>query len=185
MGNGNVVTPGVLGGIHGPIRRRQQLIEVQAMLGMGGHAHGDREAGQQATTRHWDLAHRQPRALPDPRCLFGAGRVQEDDELLAAQTHHGVGAAHRCPELHRDPLQEKVSGSVAGAVVDHLEMIEVEEEQGDGLPISRGATEVPLGGIPQPAAVVEVGQRIGHGGIEQLDVELGVVPRRCCDMGKE
>ena len=64
------------------------------------------------------------------------GRVdlrQQHHELVAAQPRHRVGVAQRPGQLGRDGLQQCVARFMAQAVVDLLEMVEVEEDDGEAM----------------------------------------------------
>ncbi len=79
-------------------------------------------------------------AASDPRACSatdrdrGCAEVRQDErELVATQPRHGVGIAHAL----RQPLgglpQHHVARGVAEAVVDRLEVVEVDEEQRERL----------------------------------------------------
>ena len=54
--------------------------------------------------------------------------VEKHRELVATEPRRRVGRAHERIDARRDPLQQKVTGAVPEAVVDRLEVIEVEEQ---------------------------------------------------------
>ena len=56
--------------------------------------------------------------------------AHEHDELVAAESGDEVLGAHGVAELLRRELEQVVAGGVAARVVDVLELIEVDEEQG-------------------------------------------------------
>ena len=98
---------------------------------------------------------------------------QEQDELVAAQAGDGVAVAHARLQALGDLLQQPVAQAVAQGVVDDLEAIEVEEQ--DGQP-RRAAVRL---GHRDGEAVVEqqpVGQA-GEGVVvgELLDLLLGAL----------
>ena len=55
--------------------------------------------------------------------------MEEHDEFLAAEPHHSIGAAHGRAQLRRDALEHDVTDCVPAAVVDGLEVVEVDEQQ--------------------------------------------------------
>jgi hypothetical protein len=57
--------------------------------------------------------------------------LEQESELVAAQARHRVDHPHRAPEPHREGDQQLVAEPVPEAVVDDLEAVEVEEEQGE------------------------------------------------------
>jgi hypothetical protein len=58
----------------------------------------------------------------------GVDVFQQDRELVAAQTGHGIGRADAGPEPFRDQTQQLVTCGVPEAVVDILEPVEVDEQ---------------------------------------------------------
>ncbi len=103
---------------------------------------------------------------------------QQTGELVAAQPGHQVGAGERGEPLrHAD--QHLVSGGVSVAVVDLLEVVQVEHHRDEWLP---GGVGEQGGGQPEErAAVRQPGERIVAGGVplggqlglEQLDLGFG------------
>jgi hypothetical protein len=99
---------------------------------------------------------------------------QQDGELVAAQPCHRVARAHAAAEPVRELLQEAVADMVAQRVVDLLEAVEVEEEEGQGPAEAQGVLEP----LAQQAAVGEPGQRVVQGLVAQpllLRLALGDV----------
>src|SRR4030095_8147538 len=88
----------------------------------------------------------------------------EDEELLASPAHDHVGLAQRLAQPLRDSDEYAVAGRVAVAIVDFLEVIEVEEhERLDQLAV--GAAALFLSArvadeVLEIASVVERGQWI-------------------------
>ena len=63
--------------------------------------------------------------------LLGAGdSLVQDGELVPSQPRHGVRRPHRRTQTVADGDQEMVTGRVTEAVVDELEVIEIEGEEG-------------------------------------------------------
>ena len=62
-----------------------------------------------------------------------ARAAAQDRELVAAQARDQVALAHGGPEPLRDLDQQAVAGLVPEAVVDDLEVVEVEEQHRDAL----------------------------------------------------
>ncbi len=64
------------------------------------------------------------------RSYVGLGQLpQQDGELIAAQPRHNVGGAHVPHEHHRHRLEHGVAGGMAVAIVDGLEVVEVEVDE--------------------------------------------------------
>ena len=57
--------------------------------------------------------------------------LADHHELVAAEAGHGVGGAHALSQPVGGLHQQLVAGAVAEAVVDDLEVVEVEEEHDD------------------------------------------------------
>ena len=73
------------------------------------------------------------------RLLFVGEAVDQDAELVAAEAGDDVAGPQVGAQARRDGSQQGVAGVVAEAVVDQLEVVEVEEEDpdrgaGDGRP---------------------------------------------------
>ena len=63
--------------------------------------------------------------------LCGVDTLEQDCELVAAQPRDGIGVTHGLLEASRDADEQLVAGRVAEAVVDGLEVVDVDEEHGD------------------------------------------------------
>ena len=57
--------------------------------------------------------------------------LEQNRELVAAQTGSGVALAQRGAQTRRDGLQHSVPGVVAERVVDVLEVVEIQEQNGE------------------------------------------------------
>ena len=91
---------------------------------------------QRSAISLWPATQRHGERLEDP--LGGVGRLlavldvlEQHRELVAAEARGGVGAADALVEPARDLDQHLVAGRVAEAVVDRLEVVEVEEDHGE------------------------------------------------------
>jgi hypothetical protein len=119
-----------LGGVHGHVGLAEDGVYL------GGLAHGDADAGPDLdlpAVEGEGGPHRLQDAPGDPdRDLVAGGLLEQGGELVAAQAGHGVLApdAGLEPAGHGD--QEVVAGGVAELVVDRLEVVQVDEEQGQG-----------------------------------------------------
>ena len=68
--------------------------------------------------------------LGDPgRVVVGGHVLDEDDELVAAEAGHGVARGDDRPEALAERDEQLIADVVAEAVVDHLEPVDVAEEQ--------------------------------------------------------
>ena len=72
-------------------------------------------------------------AFGGQRCLLTVGIDQQDDEFVAAQSGNGVFGTHAFKQAHGGLLEQLVAGFVTERVVDHLEVVEVDEHHTDTL----------------------------------------------------
>ncbi len=90
--------------------------------------------------------------------FIGAGADHDDGEFLAPQPGHEI----HCPDIEAKPLPQQfergVAGLMAESVVDDLEAVDVDHQQGDVRHLFRRqhAFEVPH----EVATIIEAGQRI-------------------------
>jgi hypothetical protein len=73
-------------------------------------------------------------SLRNRQSVLLRGTGQEQDELLPAPAREQVAGPQPLLTCFADPAQGLVPGRMAPAVVDHLEMIDVEQQQGHRLP---------------------------------------------------
>ena len=99
-------------------------------------------------------------AIPHPR--------QQYRELVPAQPGDGIGGAQATLDAHRGATQDLVADAVPHRVVDGLEVVEVEEEEGE---IGAGA-DVPLQLTLEGAPVGDPGQSVDARHVLDLGVAL-------------
>ena len=97
-----------------------------------------------------------------------ADAFEQDRELVAAETRHGVGRPGRLDQSLRGGLQQTVAGVVPQRVVDVLEVVQVEEHDRDALlrPLRKG--QGVLDAVPEQAAVRQQRERVVEGQLAQL-----------------
>ena len=88
---------------------------------------------------------------------IGSRAHADHDELVPAQTHHGVRAAGHAAQSLADRGQHRIAHLVPVGVVDDLEVVEVEEHEGDR---AVGGLQQLLQAVVEEAAVVQPGQRV-------------------------
>src|SRR5687768_17404281 len=57
--------------------------------------------------------------------------LQHDDKLISTETRHRIGLTQRVSDPACALLQEPIAGGMPDAVVQHLEPIEINEQDGD------------------------------------------------------
>ena len=83
------------------------------------------------------------------RPLLVADVVEQDRELVAPESGGRVGGPERIRDATRHRDEDVVAAGVAKGVVEHLEVVEVDEQDGERLAI---ATPAPLEGVVDPIA---------------------------------
>jgi len=102
--------------------------------------------------------------------------LKQDDELVAAKAGNCIDGAHRAQQTVAHRGEQQIARVVAEAVVDDLEAVEIEKEDGDGVAVSARA------GVRQTTekerAVGEPTEGIMEGLVGQPGVRRGVGARR-------
>ena len=99
------------------------------------------------------------------------GLRQDHAELVAAEAPDDVGLAQPRAQQRRDGAEQFVAGRVPVAVVDVLEVVDVDRQQRRRMAVALGVADDPLELVMEAAPVVEAGQRIVIGELAQLSVE--------------
>ncbi len=110
---------------------------------------------------------RQAQALATAFQLFRVGVGQQQDELLAAVTGQDVAIAQTGTRHRGEGLQDPIAGGVAVAVVDPLEVIEVDQRQAV-LPVRQQVFQRPAGHAHEMPAVEQTGEFVGGHQVFQL-----------------
>ena len=102
------------------------------------------------------------------------GDVEDErGELVAAEAADHVGRAQAPPQHLGGRAQHLVAGQVAGGVVDELEVVEVEHEQGSVLAPAVHASQLAVQPVHEPPPVEQPGERVVVG--EQAQLALGLL----------
>ena len=119
-------------------------------------ARGDAQPGLDVVPRM--LAHDLAQSLAGTQRRVGRGVAQDDSELFAAHAHDDVlgpaGAAQDAGQLD----ENAIANGVRKAIVDVLEVIQVEQRHRHRLALARGQG---LRRFLEPAAIAQAGERIG------------------------
>ena len=97
------------------------------------------------------------------RCVRGKYR-----ELLAAEARHHVVIAGEFHQAARDALEHLVADVMAMRVVDHLEVIEVEDHHSDGFADLAERPQIFDHRVVEVSPVVHAGESIGRSGLLQV-----------------
>ena len=144
------------------------------MLGFGSQPFGDADAG--AHVQRDVVAgkiERRSKDVEDPlRHCLGAGcqrgSLGQDDELIASEASDRVTFAKRASQADTDSGQQLIADGMAQGVVDVLEVVEVEEEQGHRGMVSSGAGQHLVDAVENQGAVGKTGERV----MKRLMLEL-------------
>ena len=98
--------------------------------------------------------------------------IEDDDELVAADTADTVGRTDDRLEKADGLSKDLVAGRVAESVVVLLEVVDVEEEQRDGVAVAAGAVENHRQEAIEVATVVGAGEIVAEGRLSELGVLL-------------
>ncbi|MNI32229.1 hypothetical protein D3C73_861350 [compost metagenome] len=159
----------------------QQFFAGRAVLGKqadadaGGHDHAP--SGQLD-----GLLHFQHDALRHMPCLFAIAQADEQAELVAAEArHHILLAAHRTLDVAGHDREQFIAGIMAQAVVDTLEVVQVEEHHRKHAAF-RGLLEQFLGeNLVEAAAVDQTGQGVVVRCVLQRQACLIQLAQQCVD----
>ncbi len=101
------------------------------------------------------------------RLVFVGEAIDQDPELVAAEAGDDVSRAQVGAQARRHGAQQGVAGVMAEAVVDQLEVVEVEEEDADRRARDRGFAESVAEGVDEAEPVGEPGQRVVQDAVAQ------------------
>ena len=94
--------------------------------------------------------------------MLGVG--QHHGEFLAAEPADQIGLAQTRARGLGEDLQHLVADRVAEAVVDRLEMIEIDQQHGDRAVARDLLLQQRLGVLQERAAIEQAGERVDHRG---------------------
>ena len=101
--------------------------------------------------------------LVERECLAFAGVGQDDAELLAAVAPGQVAAPQFLAQQACEQLQRVVALGVAMGIVDVLEMVDVEHDHHQRMPVAAGVGQLGLGPLGPGTAVEQAGEVVGDG----------------------
>ncbi len=136
-GDGDAVATAALGDVHGEIGVAQQTPARRGVRGVTRsrhHRHADAHTDDDRVGADGERpAQRGHDGLGHLDRLLGARAVQHDDELVTAEPgdHVAGGLVGEGPDAGRDLGEHGVTDVMTAGVVDHLEPVEIAEEDGD------------------------------------------------------
>ena len=99
---------------------------------------------------------------------------EDPGELLPADPRDELAGARRRRQVAADVGQDPVADLMAVGVVDGLEVVEVEDDEGQEVPVAPGALDLAVEALREGAPVRQAGERVGLGQPRQLGARLGV-----------
>ncbi len=161
------IAPLSLGGEHRRVGVLHERLGVQGVVGedAGADAGPDRDrVARDQERRAQGAAHffRERAEVVAPRQL---GKNQS--ELVAGQACHGVARPHQRSEPVRDAAEQKVAHVMTERVVDHLEPVDVQEKETQGMPVTTRPHQLLLETVEEQSPVREVGQAVPMGEIPE------------------
>src|SRR3954452_9593702 len=149
-----------------------------------GDTRGERDL--QLQTGHGDRPspHGVADALGGVARTLPAGLGKDDDELLAAVAAHDVDLTDLVADAVRDLHHDRVANRVAVRVVDLLEQVEVEHQDGQGAVEPAGALDLAGQGRLEEPVVSEPGEAVGDRQSLRLLMKQHVVERHRCLSGE-
>jgi hypothetical protein len=157
----------VLGDIAGAVGRAHDLRERVPARGDGDQPDASADGKTLVLPGEWELLDGVHQILRDPERVLLRAVLEQDAELIAAEARQGIALAQGPLEHGRELAQERIARHMAAGVVDELELVEVEIEQGVGVSCV-GAREHPFQAALQLGPVDEAGERVMGGLIAQL-----------------
>ena len=97
----------------------------------------------------------------EPHCALRCVQIFGDDrELIATETSHQVDFAHGRLQARRDLLKQRIAGWMAQRIIDILEAIEIEAENGHQLIVPAGPCDGAVEMLAKLHTIGESGQRM-------------------------
>jgi len=153
--------PEFFGAIHGRIDAGQKILPGGVFVLDNGVANAARGVEDIATADKTYLAHGFDDGRCDPLHHFGVGLRKQNGELFATDLRLGVYfAASGLSQDRRYLGQDLVADGMPVAIVDVLEMVEIEKNDADGSGVAPGATEFTIGDLGKCATVQEPCRRV-------------------------
>ncbi len=176
LGSPEGVLSRLLGLVHHPVGQGKEILGVGGMVRIEGDADGDRGLDGRGSRNvgvhpeHRDLL---PDAVDNAR---GSGQIdlrKDKGEFVAPVAGHDVTLARPREEEGRHLLEVAVPDRVAEGVVDPLEVVEVDDADGEGGVVALGTAHLIIQKLPEDPLVEETGEGVPHGKVFDLLVVEG------------
>ncbi len=166
------IAAAILGLVQRKIGVAHQIRQLRAVARRQGDADAGGDAGPLAIE-----VERGPDAVQDPLGDLNHGRRlgqlgQHDREFVAAQAAQAVARPQNLPQALGDLDQQEIAGVMAEAVIDLLEAVQVEQQQGSRGLAQAAAAQHLLEMLTEQGAIAEASQRIVIGQLLQLGRDL-------------
>src|SRR5690606_13925923 len=139
-------------------QRRQVVVRLQR-----GDADAQGHQQQFALHRQVVLGGLSAQLLGDLPGMVQVGLAQQQQELLSSPAADDVGAAQTAAQALGEGLQRLVAGVVAVAVIEPLELVEVDQQRAQRALLALGVLQRLPGQQVEAAAVGQSGELVGHG----------------------
>ena len=168
-------TPG-LGLVHGGISAAQQPLQIGGIVWIQGNADADAGVGLSPLDVEGGVKFLQDTPGRDADRLLTVGTGQHNHELVPSQSGQGIGAANALREPPRHLLEKSVPELVPLGVVDVLEIVEIEEQNGNRLLRTVGQGQGFLQTIQKERTVGQAGECVIIGQLVNLWPRFSCVP---------
>ena len=168
-------------GLAGVLRTVERLVGGVEEVGRRGVLLKLRDAARDAELL--GLADRRLRdRILDPReqqmGVGESGLGQDHRELVAADPAGDVRGAHRALDAFGRNREDLVPGQMADPVVDLLEVVQVDHDQGERPVVAARAGDLALERLVEEPPVVHAGERVEVGQLSRLAKAAGILDRR-------
>lgn len=167
-----------LGVVHGRVGVVHEGIGIVGIIRVEADADAERDKEFMTLDTIWPTEDGE-QFFRDSRGILGSPDLGEQDhEFVATLAADGVDVAHAVLNTTRNCLEQAVPHGMAERIIDGLEVVEVEIEQGDQVSVSSGQANGSGEPLRQQGAIGQAGERImlclvGHP--LQHDLRLGGV----------
>ena len=148
------VSPILFRTVEGEVRSGQQVKKIAAMCAEHRHTYGHRDSDGLLVDRNNRFAHAQPHSLGDAARLNDTCVGQEGNELLAAEPSDEIGVVDKRTHRVRDRGEDPVADQMTAGVVYPLEMVDVDEQDREGVASANRPADLEIG-FPLPGGGVK------------------------------